>query len=45
MLAGGAGLAYIQELLGHQRINSTQVYMAVRSEELKNVHAECHPRK
>lgn len=44
MLEGGARLAYIQELLGHKRINSTQIYMAVRSEGLKEVHAACHPR-
>jgi integrase/recombinase XerD len=44
MLEGGARLSYIQEMLGHKRINSTQIYMAVRSEGLKEVHAACHPR-
>jgi site-specific recombinase XerD len=44
MLEGGARLSYIQELLGHRRINSTQIYMAVRSEGLKEVHGACHPR-
>jgi integrase/recombinase XerD len=45
MLEGGARLAYIQEMLGHKRINSTQIYMAVRSEGLKEVHSFCHPRR
>jgi integrase/recombinase XerD len=44
MLEGGARLSYIQEMLGHKRINSTQIYMAVRSEGLKEVHAASHPR-
>lgn len=44
MLEGGAGLAHIQDLLGHACVESTRIYLAVRSEELKNVHAGCHPR-
>jgi integrase/recombinase XerD len=44
MLEGGARLSYIQEMLGHKRINSTQIYMAVRSEGLKEVHAAAHLR-
>jgi integrase/recombinase XerD len=44
MLEGGARLSYIQEMLGHNRINSTQIYMAVRSEGLKEVHCASHPR-
>jgi len=44
MLEGGARLVYIQELLGHKRINSTQIYLSVRSENLKEVHGACHPR-
>ncbi len=45
MLEGGAKLPYIQEHLGHAVLESTCIYLAVRSEELKNVHAACHPRK
>lgn len=44
MLQGGAGLAYIQEFLGHARAESTRIYTLVRSEDLKSVHASCHPR-
>lgn len=43
MLHGGADLIYIQELLGHERIESTQIYTLVRSTDLKSVHAVCHP--
>jgi len=44
MLESSARLSYIQEMLGHKRINSTQIYMAVRLEGPKEVHAACHPR-
>lgn len=44
MLQGGAGLAHIQDLLGHARAESTRIYTLVRSEDLKSVHASCHPR-
>lgn len=44
MLQKGAGLVYIQEQLGHAVMESTRIYLAVRSEELKNVHSLCHPR-
>ena len=43
MLHGGADLIYIQELLGHERIESTQIYTLVRSTDLKSVHETCHP--
>jgi site-specific recombinase XerD len=45
MLEGGAKLPYIQEHLGHAMLESTRIYLAVRSEELKIVHSNCHPRK
>jgi len=44
MLEGGAKLPYIQEHLGHAVLESTRIYLAVRSDELKNVHTACHPR-
>jgi integrase/recombinase XerD len=44
MLEGGARLPYLQEMLGHACMESTRIYLAVRSEELKNVHSTCHPR-
>ena len=45
MLQSGAKLPYIQEQLGHACMESTRIYLAVRSEELKNVHRLCHPRE
>lgn len=44
MLEGGAGVAHISEQLGHSRLNSTMIYMAVRPERLKIVHTSSHPR-
>jgi integrase/recombinase XerD len=44
MLQGGAKLCYIQEQLGHACMESTRIYLAVRSDELKSVHSACHPR-
>ncbi len=44
MLAGGAKLPYIQEQLGHSCMESTRVYLAVRSEDLKSVHSSTHPK-
>lgn len=44
MLENGAKLPYIQEQLGHSCMESTRIYLAVRSEELKSVHSACHPR-
>jgi integrase/recombinase XerD len=44
MLRNGAGLPYIQEQLGHACLESTRIYLAVRSDELKSVHAATHPR-
>lgn len=44
MLAGGAKLPYIQEQLGHACMESTRIYLAVRSDEMKSVHSACHPR-
>jgi integrase/recombinase XerD len=43
MLEGGAKLPYIQEQLGHACLESTRIYLAVRSEDLKAVHSGCHP--
>jgi len=43
MLENGAGIRYIQEMLGHANIASTQVYTKVSIEKLKEVHAKTHP--
>ncbi len=44
LLEEGADLRVIQELLGHENINTTQVYTHVTQEGLQNQHKAFHPR-
>ncbi len=44
LLAGGADLRILQELLGHADVKTTQVYTHVDETQLKNVHRKYHPR-
>ncbi len=45
MLDHGADIRYVQEMLGHSSIESTQVYTKVSISRLKEVHAQTHPGK
>lgn len=44
MLAGGAEIRALQELMGHASISTTQIYTHVEHSRLKAVHQRCHPR-
>jgi len=43
MLEGGADIRYIQAMLGHVRLDTTQIYTHVSIRMLKLVHATTHP--
>ena len=44
MLRGGASLRVVQELLGHARLATTQIYTSVDEPYLQAVHRQYHPR-
>jgi len=43
LLQQGADIRYIQKLLGHQSLKTTQVYTKVRPMEVKETHEKTHP--
>jgi integrase/recombinase XerD len=43
MLEGGADIRYIQAMLGHVRLDTTQIYTHVSIRTLKQVHTSTHP--
>lgn len=44
MLAGGADLRSVQELLGHANISTTQVYTHLTTEQVRRTYDKSHPR-
>lgn len=45
MLEHGADIRYIQEMLGHSSLKSTQIYTQVNISKLQEVHRKTHPGK
>ena len=43
MLENGADIRYIQHILGHEDLNSTQIYTRISISKLKEVHDRTHP--
>jgi integrase/recombinase XerD len=43
MLKNGAPVRHLQEMLGHESLESTQIYTRVTINDLKQIHAKFHP--
>jgi integrase/recombinase XerD len=44
LVAGGASIAYVQRLLGHCSLRTTQIYVRTSVPEIKVMHDQAHPR-
>jgi integrase/recombinase XerD len=43
MLEGGADIRFIQAMLGHAKLDSTQIYTHVAVRKLQEIHRATHP--
>jgi integrase/recombinase XerD len=43
MLEGGADIRFIQQMLGHVKLETTQIYTQVSIRQLKQIHTATHP--
>jgi len=44
LVANGSNIAYVQRILGHRSINTTQIYTRVSLTEIRRTHRLAHPR-
>jgi integrase/recombinase XerD len=45
MLENGADISYIQQILGHSDVSTTQIYTQISIQKLKEIHKATHPAK